>query len=93
MFAAVMDLKKAYEGVDRKGLWNVLRIYGMKEDLLDRVWYTCKDECVPLRPRMGEEGCVCFQQHRPQTEHHLLVEFKLQVVNFFIIKELCTNFL
>ncbi len=28
-FAAVMYLEKAYDGVDRKGLWDTLRVYGV----------------------------------------------------------------
>ncbi len=29
LFAAFMDLEKAYDRVDRKGLWDTLRVYGV----------------------------------------------------------------
>lgn len=29
LYAAFMDLEKAYDAVDRKALWDVLRIYGV----------------------------------------------------------------
>ncbi|WP_435362532.1 reverse transcriptase domain-containing protein, partial [Klebsiella pneumoniae] len=29
VYAAFMDLEKAYDRVDREGLWRVLRIYGV----------------------------------------------------------------
>ncbi len=29
LFAAFMDLEKAYDGADRKGLWDTLRVYGV----------------------------------------------------------------
>ncbi len=29
LFAAFMDLEKAYDRADRKGLWDTLRVYGM----------------------------------------------------------------
>ncbi len=29
LFAAFMDLEKAYDRVDRNGLWDILRVYGV----------------------------------------------------------------
>ncbi len=29
LFAAFMDFEKAYDGVDRKGPWDTLRVYGV----------------------------------------------------------------
>ncbi len=34
MYAAFMDLEKAYDRVDRKALWNVLKIYGVGGQLM-----------------------------------------------------------
>ncbi len=34
VFATFMDLEKAYNRVNRQGLWKVLRIYGVKGKLL-----------------------------------------------------------
>ncbi len=37
LFAAFMDLEKAYDRVDRKGLWERLRVYGVGRKLLEGV--------------------------------------------------------
>ncbi len=37
LFAAFMDLKKAYDRVDRKGLWDTLRVYGVGRQLLEGI--------------------------------------------------------
>ncbi len=37
LFAAYMDLEKAYDRVDRKGLWDTLRVYGVGGQLLDGI--------------------------------------------------------
>ncbi len=34
LYAAFMDLEKAYDRVDRDALWSVLRIYGVSGQLL-----------------------------------------------------------
>ncbi len=34
LYAAFMDLEKAYDRVDREALWNVLKIYGVGGQLL-----------------------------------------------------------
>ncbi len=36
LHAASMDLKKAYDKVDRKVLWNVLKIYGVGGQLMKK---------------------------------------------------------
>lgn len=38
-----MDLKKAYDWVDRKGLYNVLRIYGVGVQLLEGLRFFYKN--------------------------------------------------
>ncbi len=45
MPAAFMDLEKTYDRVDRKSLWDVLRIYGVGGHLLEGS-KTYKDECL-----------------------------------------------
>lgn len=37
LLATVMDLQKAYERINRKGLWDSLWIYGVKEHLLEGI--------------------------------------------------------
>ncbi len=37
LFAAFMDLEKAYARVDRKGLWDTLRLYGVGGKLFERI--------------------------------------------------------
>ncbi len=37
LFAALMDLEKAYNRVDRKGLWDTLRVYGVGRQLLEGI--------------------------------------------------------
>ncbi len=34
LYAAFMDLKKAYNRVDREALWSVLKVYGVGGQLL-----------------------------------------------------------
>ncbi len=43
LFAAFMNLQKAYDRVDRKGLWNVLRICGVGGHLLEGIRSFYKD--------------------------------------------------
>ncbi len=35
MYAAFMDLEKAYDKVDRQALWDVLKIYGVGGQLME----------------------------------------------------------
>ncbi len=37
LFAAFMDLEKAYNRVYRKGLWDTLRVYGVGEKLFEGI--------------------------------------------------------
>ncbi len=37
LFAAFMDLEKAYHRVDRKGLWDILRVYRVGGQLLEGI--------------------------------------------------------
>ena len=48
VFSAYMDLEKAYDNVDREGLWQVLRLYGIGGRLLNAVksFYVESRACV-----------------------------------------------
>ncbi len=37
LYAAFMDLEIAYDRVDREALWNVLRIYGVRGQLMEGI--------------------------------------------------------
>lgn len=37
LFAGIMDLEKAYDRVDRKGLWHDLMVYGVGEHLVEGI--------------------------------------------------------
>ncbi len=37
LYAAFMDLEKAYDRVDRKALWDVLKIYGVGGQLMEGI--------------------------------------------------------
>ncbi len=37
LYAAFMDLEKAYDRVDRKALWNVVKIYGVGTQLIEGI--------------------------------------------------------
>ncbi len=40
LYAAFMDLEKAYDRVDREALWSVLRIYGVGKKKRGGVYYS-----------------------------------------------------
>ncbi len=50
LYAAFMDLEKAYNGVDREALWSVLKIYGVGGQLLKGIqaFYSEANACVRL---------------------------------------------
>ena len=69
LYAAFMDLEKAYDRVDREALWNVLRIYGVGGQLLDgiKAFYREASACVRVDGELSEsfdigmgvrQGCV-----------------------------------
>ncbi len=59
VYAAFMELEKAYDRVDWEALWDVLRIYGVGGRLLDGVKSLYRDAsaCVKVKGEMGE----CFK--------------------------------
>ncbi len=46
LYAAFMDLEKAYDMADRKALWNVLKIYGVGGQLLKGIQAFYRGKCM-----------------------------------------------
>ncbi len=62
LYAAFMDLEKAYNRVDKEALWNVLRIYGVGGQLLKGIqaFYREANACV----RVGGSSVRVLQWRR-----------------------------
>ncbi len=68
LYAAFMDLEKAFNRVDREALWSVLRIYGVSGHLLKGIqaFYREANACVRVGGKFSEsfavvgvrQGCV-----------------------------------
>ena len=69
VFLAFMDLEKAYDRIDREGLWDVLKVYGIGGRLLEGVksFYVNSKACVRVGGGVSEyfpvkmglrQGCV-----------------------------------
>ena len=43
VFCVFMDLEKAYDMIDRQGIWQMLRMYGVGGKLLKAVQSFCKE--------------------------------------------------
>ena len=56
LFRAFLDLEKAYDTIDRPGMWQILRVYGIGEKLLDKVqsFYIDSRACVRVVNDAGE---------------------------------------
>ncbi len=56
LYAAFMDLKKAYDRVDRKLLWDVLKIYGVGGQLMEgiKAFYREANACVKVDGDLSE---------------------------------------
>ena len=52
VFCAFMDLEKAYDTIDRHGMWQMLRVFGVVEKLLKAVqsFYIDSSVCVIVGP-------------------------------------------
>ncbi len=57
---ALMDLEKAYDRVDRKPLWSVLKIYGVGVQLLQGIqaFYSEPNACVRVGGEFSESSAV-----------------------------------
>ena len=64
-----LDLEKAFDMIDRHGMWQMLRVYGVGEKLLKAVqsFYVDSRACVRVRNHLSEsfpvnvglrQGCV-----------------------------------
>ncbi len=60
LYAAFMDLEKAYDRVDREALWSVLYIYGVGGQLLKGIqtFYGEANACVRVRGEFSESFAV-----------------------------------
>ncbi len=60
LYAAFMDLEKAYERVDREALWNVLKIYGVGGQLLKGIqaFYREANACARVGGKYSESFAV-----------------------------------
>ncbi len=61
LYAAFMDLEKAYDRVDREALWSVLRIYGVVGQLLIKgIQAFCREAngCVRVIGKFSESFAV-----------------------------------
>ena len=69
LFVAFMDLEKAYDRIDREGMWKVLKMYGIEGKLLEAIksFYDGSKACVQIDNIMSEwfdvkvglrQGCV-----------------------------------
>ena len=58
VFWAFMDLEKAYDTIDRYGMWQMLRVYGVRGKLLKEVqsFYEDSRACV----RVGNDVSESF---------------------------------
>ena len=71
VFWAFMDLEKSYDTIDRYGMWQMLRVYGVGGKLLKAVqsFYVDSRACVRVGNDVGEwfpvnvvlrQGCVMY---------------------------------
>ncbi len=60
LYAAFMDLEKAYDRVDRKVLWNVLKIYGVGGQLIEeiKVFYREANACAEADGELSDSFAV-----------------------------------
>ena len=56
LYAAFMDLEKAYDRVDREALWSVLKIYGVGGHLLEGIkdFYRRANVCVKVNGELSD---------------------------------------
>ena len=60
LYAAFMDLEKAYDRVDWNALWDVLKIYGVGGQLLQgiKAFYQGASACVKIEGELSDNFCI-----------------------------------
>src|SRR5277367_2527837 len=92
LYAAFMDLEKAYDRIDREGLWQVLRMYGVESKLLNGIksFYDGSRACVRVDNNTSEwfdvktgvrQGCVISTWLFNVFMDGAMKEMKNQVMN------------
>ncbi len=92
LYAAFMDLDKAYDRVDREALWSVLKIYGVGGQLLKGIqaFYKEANACVRVGGEFSEsftmavgvrQGCVVSPWLFHTFMDGCMREMKREVVN------------
>ena len=100
VYAAFMDLEKAYDRVDWKAMWDVLKVYGVGGKLLNGVkaFYRNASACVRIDGEMSDcfaikggvrQGCVMSPWLFNLYMDGVIREMKAGAVNAGV--ELCTN--
>ena len=56
VFLSFIDLERAYGTIDRRGMWQMLRVYGVRGKLLKAVqsFYTDSRACIWVRNDVSE---------------------------------------
>ena len=57
VFLVLVDLEKAYNTIDRQGMWQMLRVYGVGGKLLEAVQFYVDDRACVL---VGMDLCEWF---------------------------------
>ncbi len=78
LYAAFMDLEKAYDRVDRKAVWSVLRIYGVGGQLLKGIqaFYKEANACVWVGGKFSESFAVEVGQRK---KYYIYKEIKINM--------------
>ena len=85
VFWAFMDLEKAYDRVDRNGMWEVLRQYGVSGKLLQAVksLYVNSRACV----RVGSEVSESFEVHTGLRQGCVMSPWLFNIYMDGVVKE------
>ncbi|MEL7177812.1 MAG: reverse transcriptase domain-containing protein [Pseudomonadota bacterium] len=86
LYAAFMDLEKAYDKVEWEGMWNVLRIYGVGGQLLDgiKAFYKGANACVRIKGKLSD----CFQIKRGVRQGCVMSPWLFNIYMDGVIREM-----
>ena len=90
LYVAFVDLKAAFDTVDRQSLWNILSMYGVPEKLcrLFRALYDSAESCVRVKGKDSEwfpirsgvrQGCVAAPDLFNSVIDHLMTTVSEQI--------------